>query len=56
VFPEGTKPTVWATVITFGASAFWHGFYPGYYIFFFTAAVYTEVARGIDLILFIPPN
>jgi hypothetical protein len=27
-----------ATFLTFAVSAIWHGFYPGYYIFFFASA------------------
>lgn len=30
---------------TYALSAFWHGFYPGYYLFFLTTAVFTELAR-----------
>ena len=35
----------YARYITFVASAFWHGLYPGYYIFFISAAVHRE-AQG----------
>lgn len=44
--PEGKKPTLLTTICTYSVSAFWHGFYPGYYIFFLTASIYTEVAKG----------
>lgn len=37
----------WAMYITYVASAFWHGFYPGYYVTFITAAVTTEFFRGV---------
>jgi len=33
--------------ITFATSAFWHGFYPGYYLSFMTAALITQNARLI---------
>jgi hypothetical protein len=33
------------TVVTYACSAFWHGFYPGYYLFFLHAAVLTEVGK-----------
>lgn len=33
--------------ITYVASAFWHGFYPGYYVTFISAAFATEMFRGI---------
>jgi lysophospholipid acyltransferase len=34
-----------ATYGTYFVSAFWHGFYPGYYMFFIYAALLTETAR-----------
>lgn len=49
--PEGQKPTLVATVTTYAVSAFWHGFYPGYYLFFLTTALYTEVAKDMRRIL-----
>ena len=43
---------------TFIVSAFWHGFYPFYYVMFFFAAVMSEVAKDIfkarSLFAFIP--
>jgi len=30
---------------TYVTSAFWHGFYPGYYLFFITGGILTEIAR-----------
>jgi len=35
-------------LITFGISAFWHGFYPGYYLFFGLYAFYYLVEEVID--------
>lgn len=32
---------------TFIVSAFWHGFYPFYYVMFFLAAILSEVAKDI---------
>jgi len=32
---------------TFIVSAFWHGFYPSYYIMFFFAAILSEVNKDI---------
>lgn len=32
-------------VLTYFISAFWHGFYPGYYLFFFSVAIFTNVFR-----------
>eukprot|EP01137_Pigoraptor_chileana_P003042 Opistho-2@42683 len=45
--PEGTKPTFTATMATYLTSAFWHGFYPGYYLMFVSSAFITNVARDI---------
>ena len=33
------------TMVVFAISAFWHGFYPGYYFTFATAALFTMAAR-----------
>ncbi|KAL3276761.1 hypothetical protein HHI36_012128 [Cryptolaemus montrouzieri] len=33
------------TLMTFGLSALWHGFYPGYYITFASGALFTSAAR-----------
>lgn len=42
------KPfSAYAMYITYVASAFWHGFYPGYYATFVLAAFVTEMFRGI---------
>lgn len=42
------KPwSAYSMYITYVASAFWHGFYPGYYVTFVTAAFTTEMFRGI---------
>jgi len=43
--PAGQKPTLAATIGTYAISAFWHGFYPGYYLFFLVSAIYTEYAK-----------
>ena len=40
---------VWAV---FTISAFWHGFYPGYYILFLTGALATEAARLVCIVWF----
>eukprot|EP01133_Synstelium_polycarpum_P012201 gene12201-14279_t len=45
--PVGVKPTFMATLSTYAVSAFWHGFYPGYYIFFIFSTFLTEVAKDI---------
>jgi lysophospholipid acyltransferase len=49
--PEGQKPTLVSTVATYGCSAFWHGFYPGYYLFFLMSAIVTEVAKDARRVL-----
>ncbi|XP_050421908.1 lysophospholipid acyltransferase 6-like isoform X2 [Adelges cooleyi] len=35
------------TVMTYTLSAFWHGFYPGYYVTFLTGALFTNGARMV---------
>ena len=46
-------------MVVFLVSAFWHGFYPFYYVMFFMAAVLVEVAKDIfkarSLFSFLPP-
>jgi len=44
--PEG-KPNTLATIITYCLSAFWHGFYPGYFMFFLMGAVLTEIGKDL---------
>eukprot|EP00013_Stygamoeba_regulata_P022697 CAMPEP_0177660170 /NCGR_PEP_ID=MMETSP0447-20121125/17867_1 /TAXON_ID=0 /ORGANISM="Stygamoeba regulata, Strain BSH-02190019" /LENGTH=384 /DNA_ID=CAMNT_0019165157 /DNA_START=269 /DNA_END=1423 /DNA_ORIENTATION=+ len=39
------KDTTKATMATYAVSAFWHGFYPGYYLFFFYFGFMTELAK-----------
>ena len=46
ISPPGTKPSMLANYGTYFVSAFWHGFYPGYYVFFIYSAVLTEIARS----------
>lgn len=36
-----------ATVLTYALSAFWHGFYPGYYLTFASGALFTFAARKV---------
>ena len=47
VTPKGKKPGFRATLATFTTSAFWHGFYPGYYLTFVLGAVLQTVAKGM---------
>ncbi|KAK1751651.1 MBOAT, membrane-bound O-acyltransferase family-domain-containing protein [Echria macrotheca] len=46
VTPRGQKPGFRATVATFFTSAFWHGFYPGYYLSFLLASFIQTVAKN----------
>lgn len=46
VTPKGRKPGFRATLATFITSAFWHGFYPGYYLTFLMAAFIQTVAKN----------
>ncbi|XP_020706571.2 lysophospholipid acyltransferase 6 isoform X2 [Athalia rosae] len=36
-----------STILTYGLSVLWHGFYPGYYLTFATAALFTFASRTI---------
>lgn len=50
VTPRGKKPGFRASMATFVTSAFWHGFYPGYYLTFVLASfVQTEAKRKFYL-------
>eukprot|EP01087_Luapelamoeba_hula_P001290 TRINITY_DN11032_c0_g1_i1.p1 TRINITY_DN11032_c0_g1~~TRINITY_DN11032_c0_g1_i1.p1 ORF type:complete len:501 (+),score=61.39 TRINITY_DN11032_c0_g1_i1:31-1503(+) len=42
---KGQPVNALPTIATYSTSAFWHGFYPGYYLFFLTAALFTETAK-----------
>jgi lysophospholipid acyltransferase len=48
---RGQKPTSFQVFYTFGVSAAWHGFYPGYYIFFFLAGLGVYIGRLFRAIL-----
>lgn len=49
VTPKGKKPGFRASLATFVTSAFWHGFYPGYYLTFVLAAFLQTVAKSKSL-------
>jgi len=46
VTPRGKKPGFRASMATFTTSAFWHGFYPGYYLSFVLASFIQTVAKS----------
>ena len=46
VTPKGKKPGFRATLATFTTSAFWHGFYPGYYLTFVLGAFVQTIAKN----------
>lgn len=46
VTPRGKKPGFRASLMTFGTSAFWHGFYPGYYLTFVLASLIQTAAKS----------
>ncbi|KAH8600888.1 MBOAT, membrane-bound O-acyltransferase family-domain-containing protein [Bisporella sp. PMI_857] len=46
VTPKGKKPGFRASMATFTTSAFWHGFYPGYYLSFVLASFVQTVAKN----------
>lgn len=45
VTPRGKKPGFRASMATFVTSAFWHGFYPGYYLTFVLASFVQTAAK-----------
>lgn len=46
VAPKGKKPGFRASLATFTTSAFWHGFYPGYYLSFVLGSFVQTVAKS----------
>jgi lysophospholipid acyltransferase len=44
---KGQKPGLINNLATFIVSAFWHGFYPFYYVMFFFAALLGELSKDI---------
>lgn len=46
VTPRGKKPGFRASMATFVTSAFWHGFYPGYYLTFVLASFVQTAAKS----------
>ncbi|KAG9239400.1 MBOAT family protein-like protein [Amylocarpus encephaloides] len=46
VTPRGKKPGFRASMATFTTSAFWHGFYPGYYLSFVLASFVQTAAKN----------
>ncbi|KAF2861878.1 MBOAT-domain-containing protein [Piedraia hortae CBS 480.64] len=51
VTPAGNKPGFRASMATFVTSAFWHGFYPGYYMSFILASFIQNVAKNARRLL-----
>ena len=41
------RPTFGQNMIVFMVSAFWHGFYPFYYVTFVLAMISTEIAKDL---------
>lgn len=46
VTPKGKKPGFRASLATFATSAFWHGFYPGYYLTFILGSFIQTIAKN----------
>lgn len=47
IYSKGSKRSITvATVVTFLLSAFWHGYYPGYYLTFLGMAWLTDISRN----------
>ncbi|KAG5948397.1 hypothetical protein E4U53_006298 [Claviceps sorghi] len=47
VTPRGKKPGFRASLMTFGTSAVWHGFYPGYYLTFLLGSFIQAAAKKL---------
>ena len=47
VITPGERPGVKVNLSTFIVSAFWHGFYPVYYVMFFFCAFFNELSKEI---------
>jgi lysophospholipid acyltransferase len=47
VTPPGKKPNFFSTIATFGTSAIWHGFYPGYYCKYYNISIYCTFFKVI---------
>ncbi|KAL1921897.1 uncharacterized protein VTP21DRAFT_10539 [Calcarisporiella thermophila] len=59
VTPPGHKPSFSSTLITFSVSALWHGFHPGYYLTFLSAALAQNIAKKLRRnlrVLFMSPT
>lgn len=58
IVKPGKRPGAFESIVTFLVSAFWHGFYPFYYVMFFFAAILVECAKDVfkarALFAFIP--
>jgi lysophospholipid acyltransferase len=54
VTPRGKKPGFRASLLTFGTSALWHGFYPGYYLTFIFASLIQTAAKCTCTLLITP--
>jgi len=46
-FPKGGRPTLVNNLVVYFISAFWHGFYPAYYVMFFQMAFLAELSKDI---------
>jgi lysophospholipid acyltransferase len=47
IVAKGVRPTFGQNMIVFMVSAFWHGFYPFYYVTFVLAMISTEIAKDL---------
>lgn len=47
VVKAGKRPGMKENLTVFMVSAFWHGFYPFYYVMFFFTYIFTEVSKDV---------
>ena len=50
IVSKGEDPPVWKFLFVFLISAFWHGFYPSYYFFFLTYAIWMFISGEIKYV------
>ncbi|ORX56788.1 MBOAT-domain-containing protein [Hesseltinella vesiculosa] len=47
VTPPNKKAGAASSLVTYAVSALWHGFYPGYYVMFFSLAMYQNIGKRL---------
>mmetsp|Transcript_3030 Transcript_3030/g.2515 ORF Transcript_3030/g.2515 Transcript_3030/m.2515 type:complete len:471 (-) Transcript_3030:28-1440(-) len=50
IVSKGEKPAEYKFFVVFLVSAFWHGFYPSYYFFFFSVGIYLFISGEVKYV------